>query len=246
MWPHTHPLAQLTLSSEVMHNVEKWANDAEPQALIAMTNADVGKLIHGNERQGAMVRTAAQQLPHLTVSATVQPLGPDLLRVRVKLVRDFVWSDKVHGRFEPFYAWVSDENDLNMFSFARVLVTPAQPFVVRDFFVPVGAALPATLHVHSASERWLGCDEMIDVALEGVVLPRSPPTPLRVLDLPLFELDGGGDEEMADVFITSQPVLDPAQTQAFHTLCYTRANSLVCMPDDSARLVLLAMTVWCV
>ena len=86
---------------------------------------------------------------------------------------------------------------------------------------------------------------MIDIPLAGLKLPRLPPPSLPLLDLPLFDLAGSGDQETSSLF-ERERVLDPVQTQTFHTLCYTRANSLVAAPDGHSRSVLLQLALWCV
>lgn len=52
MWGFDHPLSQFDLPANVLYNIQEWADDYEVVDLASMTAADLGNLIHMNERLG--------------------------------------------------------------------------------------------------------------------------------------------------------------------------------------------------
>ena len=62
---------------------------------------------------GPHILKLAKGFPHVSLSATIQPITRTVLRVRLTITPEFDWDDKLHGMTsEPWWVWVEDaEND---------------------------------------------------------------------------------------------------------------------------------------
>ncbi|KAI5477077.1 DNA/RNA helicase, DEAD/DEAH box type [Pseudohyphozyma bogoriensis] len=241
LWSFGHPLAQFSLSPDLIYNIERWADDLDAPDIAAMSDADFGALIHQNERLGAIATAAARQVPLLSVTHTLQPIGHDLLRVRLELTPQFQWSEKQHGSMEAFWVWIEDEDNLAILQVARLLVRPATKVIQQDFIVSI-ASVPKALYVRAVSDRWYGSEHATPIDLEQLIMPPEPPPHLPLLDLPLLRTrETFSDHGVLDGY---PPAFDPVQTQAFHTLYHTSSNALVCAPSASSRGILLELAIW--
>lgn len=246
MWPFKHPLGQFDLPSDLMYNIERWADDLGTTEIASMSDADFGALVHQNERLGGFATTAARQVPTLTVEHSLQPVSHDLLRIRLVLRPQFEWSEKRHGTTEAFWVWIEDEESLSILQVARILVRPTTTTVHQTFVVPISAQAPSALHVRVVSDRWFGTEEEAhDISLEHLAMPPEPPPHLPLLDLPLLSpRDAFADPRVQSIYAADSPVFDPVQTQSFHSMYHTSSNTLVCTPSAPSRGALLELAVW--
>ncbi len=107
------PLRQFNeLSPEVIKRIE--TVHATPDRLVEMGASDAGVLIH-NHKEGSHVVYLAKRLPHLRVEATVQPITRGILKVRLELYVDFIWSARYHGMSEPFHVWIEDDRSESVY-----------------------------------------------------------------------------------------------------------------------------------
>ena len=62
---------------------------------------------------GGKIKAMVNQFPTVSIGSNIQPITRTVLRVRLMIVADFVWNDKVHGTVhEPWWIWVEDpDND---------------------------------------------------------------------------------------------------------------------------------------
>lgn len=245
MWPFEHPLAQLQLPNELLYNVKRYIDDYEIADLIEIAPVELGKLLHLNERFGSMTRAAARQVPYLVPSIRTQPVTHDLLRVCVGIERRFDWTDRLHGRQEPFWLWISDEEDREILRLTRLYVFDKPLTYSHDFVVSV-ASMPSKLHLRIMSERWLGSEEITEIDLLSATLPPSPPSALPLLDLPLLRLGQTEDQGLLRVFGQSDGTLDPVMTQGFHSLYHSSASALFCVASPTNWQLLLELAIWCV
>lgn len=247
MWPFSHPLAQFSLPPDLLYNIERWADDIPITEIAIMSDADFGALIHQNARLGSFAVAAARQFPSLSISASLQPLAHDLLRVRIELRKAFEWSEKQHGSLEAFWVWVEDDENLSILQLARTLVRPHSTSIHLAFTIPVAKA-PKSLCVRAISDRWIGAEEEHFVDLDGLVLPPVAPPHVPLLDLPLVATGDALAKQphLRDLYGQETPALDPAQTQAFHTVFHSSSNVLLCSPSAPSRGTLLELAMWCV
>ncbi|GAA5976618.1 hypothetical protein JCM5350_006700 [Sporobolomyces pararoseus] len=245
MWSFVHPLAQFGLPSDLVFNIEKWADDLPIYDIAAMSDADFGAIIHQNERLGGFATRAARQLPSVEISTSLQPLSHDLLGVRIELRKAFEWAEKHHGTAEAFWVWVEDEQNLSILQIARILVRPHSTVIRINFTIPV-TTVPKALYVRAISDRWIGAEEEYVVDLDGLVLPPPPPPHLPLLDLPLLSAFDSFTQHPAlrELYGQESPTFDPVQTQAFHSVFHTSSNVLVCSSSAPSRGSLLELAIW--
>ncbi|GAA5973379.1 hypothetical protein JCM11641_003101 [Rhodosporidiobolus odoratus] len=245
MWPFAHPLAQFDLPTDLIYNIERWADEVPIAEIATMSPSDFGSLVHQNERLGTFAVRAAKQLPSLEISSSLQPLAHDLLRIRLELRKAFEWSEKHHGSIEAFWVWVEDDENLSILSLARVLVRPHTGVAQLQFTIPVTTA-PKGLYVRAISDRWIGAEEEYYVDLDGLVLPPPPPPHLPLLDLPLLSAHDAFSKHprLQQLYSKEHSTFDPVQTQAFHAVFHTASNVLLCTPSAPSRGTLLELAIW--
>jgi antiviral helicase SLH1 len=210
--------------------------------LAEQSTVDLAKLIHANERLASVVLNACRQLPRLSITPSAQPVAPDLLRIRLKIERQFDWADRVHGKAEPFWIWVGDDSEFHILQIISVRIQSSPSVVYRDFMVLVDS-MPAALKIQAVSDRWIGSEHTTELPLDSLEKPDDPPPPTPLLDLPLLSLHTAGDEPLRH-FLGQGGLLDPVSTQTFHTIYHTRANSLVCAPFGRTLSILAELAIW--
>jgi len=100
------PLRQFgELPYEVIKRLEE--TRCTPNRIVEMGSREIGSLIH-NMKLGGKVLSLAERLPHLGVEAQIQPLTRGVLRIRLEVTCDFIWSMQYHGMSEPFHLWIED------------------------------------------------------------------------------------------------------------------------------------------
>ncbi|GAA5891840.1 hypothetical protein JCM5296_003246 [Sporobolomyces johnsonii] len=245
MWSFSHPLAQFDLPSDLIYNIERWADEIPIHEVAAMSDAEFGAIVHQNERLGGFATRAARQMPSVEISTSLQPLAHDLLRVRLDLRKAFEWSEKHHGSAEAFWVWVEDEENLSILQLARILVRPHTTNMRVSFTIPVTTA-PKALYVRAISDRWIGAEEEYVVDLEGLVLPPPPPPHLSLLELPLLSAFDAFNKHprLRQLYEQETPTFDPVQTQAFHSVFHTSSNVLLCAPSAQSRGTLFELAIW--
>ncbi|CAG8760424.1 16710_t:CDS:1, partial [Acaulospora colombiana] len=154
IWGYQHPLEQFDLSPDVRYNLGRWADELEIQELASQTAAELGHLIHLNERYGAFLLKAAKQFPSLHLSTKLRPLSHDLLEIRLRIVQNFSWSTKVHGSVEPFWIWIEDEHGLQILQLSRVAFRQTTDITKLEFIIPLPTPKPDFLTVRAISDRW--------------------------------------------------------------------------------------------
>lgn len=243
MWPFEHPLRQCDLPAHTMHELEQWADDYAVEDLAAMSDADIGKLIHQNERIGAIVGKAAREFPTLTLSHSIQPLSHDMLRVSVALKMAFEWSDKRHGASQAFWIWVEDEDSEHILQMTRVVIRHGMTDLRHSFLIPF-TTIPSKLFIRVVSDRWIAAEDVHEVLLDDLVVPPPPPPPTPLLELPLLTAaDTLRDEIPRALYSKEHAAFDPVVTQAFHTIYHTSSNALICT-TSSSRSILGELAIW--
>ncbi len=67
-------------------------------------------------RMGRVVETLVRGFPSLLLTATIQPITRTVLKVRLTILPDFEWSDKIHGMTsDPWWIWVEDSENNQMY-----------------------------------------------------------------------------------------------------------------------------------
>lgn len=244
MWPFDHPLAQSSLSPDTIFNLTRWADEVEISELANMSAADLGEMIHLNERLGGFVRQAARQFPALRIEHALRPLTHDLLRIVIDVSRAFEWKERMHGGLEPFYVWIEDEAGIEILQWANVLFRPHTSTTTLSFVVPISKPQPRWLSIRWISDRWLGSEDSIPLRLDSLIMPAPPSPHLALLDLPLLPISALQDPVLSALYSQKLAAFNALQTQCFHTLMHSRANTLLCGPTASGKSTIAQMAIW--
>lgn len=246
MWPFDHPLQQSHLNPDTIYAVTERADDVEIGELAEMPTSDIAKLIRVNARMASAVRQAARSFPRLSTSASLRPLSHDLLRIDVRVERTFDWSERDLGRLHGFYIWVEDEDGGEILQWLTHLtrVTDSHTSNV-SFTIPLSETLPGGLTVRWMSDSWLGSEGSEWIPFDDLIVPGKPPAHDTLLDLPLLPVRSAlQDELLVEMYAQKFSAFNAIQTQSFHTLMHTSANTLLCGPTASGKSTVAGMAVW--
>ncbi|SNX81594.1 probable RNA helicase [Melanopsichium pennsylvanicum] len=246
MWPFDHPLQQSHLNPDTLYAVTERADDVEIEELAEMSPSEIAKLIRVNARMGSAIRQAARSFPRLATAASLRPLSHDLLRIDLRVDRAFEWSERDLGRLHGFYIWVEDEDGTEILQWLTHLTRVTDSHLSSvTFTVPLGDTLPSGLNVRWMSDTWLGSEGGEWIPFDDLIVPAKPPEHDSLLDLPLLPVRSAlQDELLYEMYAQKFSAFNAIQTQSFHTLMHTSANSLLCGPTASGKSTVVAMAAW--
>lgn len=243
MWPFDHPLGQCNLPAEVLYNVSQYIDEMSLDEITETSAAELGELIHMNERNGQMVKTAARLLPRFRLRCKVQSLSANLLRVEIEADRQFTWDAKAHGNAQAFWLSVADETDATILRIERILVRSSMTFYRHSFVIMIDT-LPSQLIVRLMADGWLDSEDIAEIPTQSLPLPAPPAPKLSLLDLPLLSVRSALQSDVPFDFSLLPSTFDSVQTQAFHTIAHTNSNTVVCTPDIKSRQLFVVLALW--
>jgi len=244
IWGYEHPLAQFDLSAELLYNLGRWAEEVQIYDLASKTAAELGTLIHLNERHGAALLRAAKQFPTVTPSAKLRPLSHELLRIHLVIQRSFEWSTKVHGSGEPFWVWVEDDSEINILQLARVSFGPSTESLQLEFIIPLPRSLPPFVTVRAISDRWLGAEEEITVSFDDLIMPPLPVRRTSLLDVPLLRTDLHIFDERTKYAFSRFTHFNSIQTQCLWPTYNSARNIILCASTSSGKSLIGQLAIW--
>ncbi|KAI0049650.1 Sec63-domain-containing protein [Auriscalpium vulgare] len=239
LWPFENPLKQFKLKQDVLYGLQYWADDFPVSDLAAMTAAELGVLVHLNERHGKAILDAAKQFPTVHISHELLPLGPDVLKIALHVKRAFSWHKELHGSIEPFWLWVENKESGSILQLSHLLFRQSTTVLDIAFIisVPNGEA-PPSLTVRFVSDRWMGAEDEIDIPLDSLVMPIPSNSHTPRLDIPFLSLSALQDPVVEQLFSGTMHSLNAIQTQAFWSLINTQMHGLLCSPVGSGKSLL--------
>ncbi|KAH0840053.1 hypothetical protein J3R83DRAFT_1020 [Lanmaoa asiatica] len=225
MWPYEEPLRQFNLKAEILHGLDGSRMEYHPAELATLTAAELGNLIRLNEYQGRALLTAAKQFPSLELAYSLRPLGPDMLKVIVTVIRTFDWSPKVHGSIEPFWLWVEDHEGTTILQLAQIFLRESTDSLDVEFAISIPAdTLPPSFTIRLVSDKWLGADNELPTLVSSLVLRY------------VFPLLGKHLSHFRE--------FNAIQTQVFWSLMNTKLNILVAAPASCGKSFLAHIVIW--
>ena len=73
---------------------------------------------------GSSLKSYAFQIPRVQLGASIHPITRTVLRLNLKVIPDFEWNDKYHGKVaEPWWIWVEDPDTDNIYHSEYFLLT---------------------------------------------------------------------------------------------------------------------------
>ncbi|KAI6035267.1 Sec63-domain-containing protein [Pisolithus orientalis] len=219
MWPFDEPMRQFPLKDNIIYGLTNLHTEYHPKDLASMPAAELGELIRLNEGQGLALLKAAKQFPFPELSASLHPLGPEILKIAVSVTRTF--------------------------TIKRIVLRESPEVLDVNFIISlVGQSLPS-MTVRLISDRWLGADNEHSVSLDDLVMPVISHAHTRRQDvgfLPISSLRLPAIEQL--YFSVQCSFLNAIQTQAFWSVINTSANVLLAAPVCSGKSSLAYMAIW--
>lgn len=245
LWPFDQPLKQFPLKADVFHKIELYADDYTPAELADMSAAELGELVHLNERHGAAIRDAAKQFPTVEITYELRPLGFDVLKIAVKISRKFNWSSKIHGSVEPFWLWVEDDQAATILQMSHLIFRQTTEVLDVDFIISIPEhGRPPSVTIRFVSDRWMGAEDEVVVPFSSLVMPTASESNTPRLDIPFLPLSVVHDAILEDVFGRHVSSLNAIQSQIFWSSVNTRQHALVCAPTGCGKSLIGQFVIW--
>ncbi|KAH8857458.1 Activating signal cointegrator 1 complex subunit 3 [Schistosoma japonicum] len=204
-------------------------------------------LFHYQGKEGAKeIRRLAFSVPKIQVEVESQPITRTILRVKLTLEPDFVWSNQIHGIQHSYWVWIEDPDQGVIFhseywTLTKRMYNSKTPQVL-NFTIPLYEPYPCQYFVRVLSDCWLGVDSTYPVTLKRLILPSSDPPHtdlLRLQPLPVTALKNPNYE-----LLYNFTHFNPIQTQLFHTLYHQNVNVLLGAPTGSGKTVAAELAIF--
>lgn len=232
-----HPLRQFgELSREIIERLETSHTDIH--RLIDMTPEEISQLCHV-QKVGSKVLSLVNKLPYLEVFASVQPITRGILRISLTLVPQFEWHERYHGFVEPFYIWIEDGTNEAIYHSEQFLLHKKQLNSEHklEFIIPISDPMPTQYFVKVVSDRWVGCENVIPVSFQHLILPDTHPPHTDLLDIHPVPVTALNNPVYEALYSNRFAYFNPVQSQTFHVLYHTDSNILVGAPTGSGKTI---------
>lgn len=238
LWDFENPLRQFPhLNEEIFRKLEK--KDMTIDHLREMTASEIGHMIH-YVRKGDTIKQAVNQLPSISLEATLQPITRTVLKVCLTITPEFKWNDRVHGNVsESWWIWVEDPENNHIYHSEYFILQKKQVQNEEPqslvFTIPLFEPLPSQYYIKAVSERWLGSETIHPLSFQHLILPERHPPHTELLDLTPLPITALNNPNYEMLYKFSH--FNPVQTQIFHTLYHTNYNVLLGAPTGSGKTV---------
>ncbi|XP_058808781.1 activating signal cointegrator 1 complex subunit 3 [Phymastichus coffea] len=237
-WDCMSPLRQFyCLPSEVIARIEE--RDLTVEKLREMDVKEIGNFLR-NQKYAALVKKCCDEFPALDFDVTLQPITRTVLRIRLQVIPEFKWNDKVHGKnAEAFWLWIEDPDSNYIYHYEYVQLTKKQVITANGqdlvMTIPLSEPLPNQYFVRAISDHWLGCEFMQSLRLFDLILPESHPPHTDLLELQPLPITALKATEFQKLYKFTH--FNPIQTQIFHCLYHTDHNVLLGAPTGSGKTI---------
>lgn len=241
-WDHEHPLMQFghwTRRVNLTDSVWTYLNKTNPSMslLHELSAGEIGQMVH-NSRAGRDIATFAERFPTLELSIDVQPITRTILRVKVTITADFVWSRDISGNQELFWLLVEDQDNHFIFHHESVAITRREVESGTPHIVNLAVPIVPQYDMYSVrlySDRWMGCREDYTFSIGHLHLPEDakmttkllPLEPLRLHVLP----------EKYHCIYRRYNQFNAVQSQIFHAMYHTDQSVFLGAPTGSGKTI---------
>lgn len=236
-WSCMSPLRQYThLDEKLLRRIENQEHLTWDH-FFNMTVPQVGSIIK-YERMGETVHKLIHQFPRLELNAYVQPITRSSITIELTIKSNFEWNEKVHGRIETFWIFVTDvDNEILLYyEFFSLTHDTYRQERVFDFMVPLLEPLNPQYFIKVVSDKWLQCHTQIPISFKNLILPAKFLPTLEIHDLKHIPRDHFSDDRVKRLlskFKVSH--LNAIQTQIFDTIFDTFDSYMLCAPGNSGK-----------
>jgi len=245
LWDWEHPLRQCEgLSHEILRKLE--ARQLTIDKMRDMDAKEIG-LIVNHVKMGSKLRTYAFQFPQVQLASSIQPITRNVIRVKLKIIADFQWNDRMHGRVaEPWWIWVEDPDHNTIYHseyfllMKKVVQTKEEQELI--FTIPIFEPLPSQYYVRVVSDRWLHAEAVCAISFQHLILPEHHPPHTELLNLQPIPITALRNSKLEVLFPFSH--FNPIQTQLFHTLYYSDTNVLLGAPTGSGKTIVAEIAIF--
>ncbi|KAK9768510.1 putative steryl acetyl hydrolase mug81 [Basidiobolus ranarum] len=245
MWSFEHPLTQLGLNRELLQKLDAQPHRISIEEMREMTPNELGELVR-HVRMGTTIAHFVDQFPVLELDASIAPITRNVLRVQLTITPDFIWNDRVHGTVEPWWIWVEDADNTEIYHSEYFLLgkRTMHESHTLGFTIPISEPLPNQIFIRAVSDRWIGAETLIPVSFKHLILPELQPQHTDLLDLQPLPITALHDEVLEEICAKRFYHFNPVQTQIFHTLYRTEHNALIGAPTGSGKTVAAELSMW--
>ncbi|KAI9141161.1 Sec63 Brl domain-containing protein [Paraphysoderma sedebokerense] len=247
MWSFEHPLAQFDIPGDVLQKLENQTNSLSVQSIRDMSPQDVGALIR-HHKYGPIIHRYANCFPLLELEAEVAPITRNVLRIQLEVTPDFVWNDKIHGSVEPFWIWVEDAENTEIYHSEYIVLQKRQAqsyeTIKLGITIPVAEPLPPQIYIRAVSDRWIGSETVLPVSFQHLILPEMNPPQTELLDLQPLPVSVLENPTLEEICRKRFEFFNPIQTQTFFTLYHTEKNVLLGAPTGSGKTMAAELAMW--
>lgn len=245
LWPFDQPLKQFQLKREVLYNLQQWADEYSVAELAAMSAAELGQLVRLNEQHGGAIRDAATQFPTVRLTYKLRPLGSNVLKISVRVAKEFNWSSRVHGASEPFWLWIEDNEGINILQMSHLVFRQSTDALDVDYVISIPESQrPPSATIRFVSDKWMGAEDEIDIPLDDLVMPSASGSHAPRLDIPFLPISVLHNPAAQTQLSRRIHSLNALQSHAYWSLVNTPLHALLCAPTGCGKSALGYVTLW--
>eukprot|EP00124_Ichthyophonus_hoferi_P001685 Ihof_evm4s95 gene=Ihof_evmTU4s95 len=234
MWQSMTPLRQFPkIPLDVIKRIEK--KDFPWERMYDLRPAEIGELIRF-PKLGKSMHKYVHSLPKVDLTAHVQPITHNTLRVELTITADFLWDDSIHSNSEAFWVWIEDGDGDKILYHEYFLLKKrfTEDDHVLSFFIPVFDPMPPQYFVRVISDHWLGSETVLPVSFKHLILPEKSHPCTELLDLQPLPVTALRHKSFEALY-KGLDYFNPVQTQVFNTLYTSDDNVFLGAPTGSGK-----------
>ncbi|XP_034936753.1 activating signal cointegrator 1 complex subunit 3 [Chelonus insularis] len=237
-WDNVTPLRQFfCLGHDIIEKIDERRLTID--RIKDLSVREVGDIIR-NQKSAALVKKCCDEFSKINLDASIQPITRTVLRIRLRILPDYKWNDHVHGRtFDPFWIWIEDTDNNFIYHHEYFLLSKKMVCNKEEqeiiMTIPLQEPHPPQYLIKAISDRWLGCEYVLPIALHDLVLPEIYPPHTDLLELQPLPVTALKDKQFESLYKFTH--FNPIQTQIFHCLYYTDCNVLLGAPTGSGKTI---------